>query len=276
MPNRDSIDRQTLLTPIDIKAERSRSHAAGVTREENLPFLLAPTSGESDRGILLVHGLTASPQEMRSLGEYLAKHNSWVYGLRLPGHGTSPAQLADCLLEEWQAEVNRGLRFLRANCRTCLAIGMSTGGLLLLASSPVIRCDGLILLSPFLRIRHRLAPFAGLLKWFAPYQIRPLPPEQQPFYYEKRPLAAIEQLNRLRRRIRRLLRRVQTPTLVLIADADQTVDPQSARDLFALLGSRQKELHSYPTPAPHVLCSPDNPFLDDILKRVQQFIEDQS
>ena len=39
-------------------------------------------------GMLLLHGMSDSPYSLRALGEALNKHDYWVIGLRLPGHGT--------------------------------------------------------------------------------------------------------------------------------------------------------------------------------------------
>lgn len=44
-------------------------------------------------GVLLVHGFTGAPQEMRGLGRFLAENGMTVLGIRLPGHGTRPEDL---------------------------------------------------------------------------------------------------------------------------------------------------------------------------------------
>jgi len=45
-------------------------------------------------GCLLVHGYTASAEEMLPLGEFLVKQGYTVLGVRLAGHGTHPADLS--------------------------------------------------------------------------------------------------------------------------------------------------------------------------------------
>ena len=42
----------------------------------------------NETGCLLIHGFTASPQEMRGLGVHLAEQGYSVLGIRLFGHGT--------------------------------------------------------------------------------------------------------------------------------------------------------------------------------------------
>ncbi|WP_305041977.1 alpha/beta hydrolase [Geoalkalibacter sp.] len=243
---------QTLLD-----AEIARARAEGCRHEENLPFLLG--GGRTQEAVLLVHGFTGSPWEMKPLGAYLAGRGYLVYGLRLPGHGTSPEDLAGKRLEDWLAAVLHGLRSLAAQGYQVAAVGQSTGALLLLRAALEHPLAGLVLLSPFLRLRHRLAPAAGLLRFIKPFQNRTLTPQNLPFYYERRPVAGVYQINRLTRHLRSRLRQVQTPTLVVSAQGDQTVLIPSAMELFEHLGSPHKEFHLFGPEAPHVLTTADNP-----------------
>ena len=59
------------------------------------PFFLPGGS----TGCLLIHGFTASPQEMRRLGEHLAGEGHTVLGLRLPGHASTPPDMLPRALE---------------------------------------------------------------------------------------------------------------------------------------------------------------------------------
>ena len=69
------------------------------------PFLYR---GESGVGVLLIHGWTSSPQEMRDLGKHLAGQGHTVLGLRLPGHATRPADLKRMRWRDWLAAVEDG------------------------------------------------------------------------------------------------------------------------------------------------------------------------
>ncbi len=253
-----------------IEAEIARARAAGCRHEENLPFLLGGERGQG--AVLLVHGFTGSPWEMKPLGAYLAGRGFLVYGLRLPGHGTSPEDLAGKRMEDWLDEVTQGLRKLAACGHPVSAVGQSTGALLLLRAALEEPLNGLVLLSPFLRLRHRLAPAAGLLRFFKPFQNRPLTPQNLPYYYERRPVAGVHQINRLTRHLRSRLRQVQTPTLVVSAQGDQTVIVPSAMELYQRLGSRRKEYHLFGSEAPHVLTTADNPRQPETLTLTASFL----
>lgn len=50
--------------------------------------------GSRDHCVVLVHGYTATPGELRLLGDELQQLNFKVMGVRLPGHGTTVQDLA--------------------------------------------------------------------------------------------------------------------------------------------------------------------------------------
>jgi carboxylesterase len=254
-----------------IEREIDIARRDGVNNQQNLPFLLVPDQ-PSGHGILLVHGFTATPHEMRPLAERLYQQGDTVFAVRLPGHGTSPADLAKKRYEEWLDAVDRGYQLLADRGLSVTGVGQSTGALLLLNLAHSHHFDALVLLSPFLRLRHWLAPFAGLLhRWF-PYQTRPLAPEEQRYYYLQRPLQGVHQINRLRHRIKNILQRITTPALILAAEGDETVAPGTGKILFDKLGSNDKEFHIFGKDVPHVLTTSSNPRLQEVFTLIEEFL----
>src|SRR5436190_11697172 len=65
-------------------------------------------------GVLLTHGFTSSPAEVRPLGLFLAEQGYTVYAPRLAGHGTAPEDLQTTSWPEWVASARAGLAELRA------------------------------------------------------------------------------------------------------------------------------------------------------------------
>jgi len=252
-----------------IAEEQEKARREGVRREENLPFLLAPT-GPRRGAVILVHGFTASPWEMRLLGEALAKEGYAALGIRLPGHGTCPEDLERRCYEEWLSAVERGQDLLAPEGGPVYGIGMSTGALLLLAASRPLA--GLVLLSPFLRLRHRLAWATVLLRHFKKFQQHPVKRDLAGFYYDRRPLNGIYQIGRLIRRVRSRLPQVTTPTLLISAGGDRTVDAKSAREIFQQLASRRKEHHCFGPEVPHVLATRENPRWQETLALILAFL----
>lgn len=256
-----------------MEEEVRRARRNGVEREENLPFLLPPAEA-ARAGVLLVHGFTASPWEMRLFGEALAAEGFLALGVRLPGHGTTAEDLAHRRYEEWLAAVERGYQMLTERGLRCYGVGMSTGALLLLALAASQPLRGLVLLSPYQRLRHPLAPATALLRFIKRFQHREVAENLAGYYYDRRPVNGIYQLCRLTRLVRRVLGRVTIPSLVISGAGDRTVEPESARELFHRLASRQKEFHCFGPEVPHILTTPENPRWRETLRLTLDFLQD--
>ena len=251
--------------------EKKLAIQEGVTHPLNQPFLLQPES-QGQHAVLLIHGFSSSPREMYPLGLALQQSGLTVYGVRLPGHGTRPEDLAERTAEEWFAVCERGYRQLKETHETISAVGLSTGALLSIKLALRHPVERLILLSPFLRLKHSLAPFAWLLSYFIPYQNKEISPQEQAFYYQQRPLKGIAQIHRLKQQIKKQLGQVRIPTLVLAAAGDVTIARGTAEKLFSELGSRNKEFHGYGMEVPHVLTSNSNPEQENVLQRCRDFL----
>ncbi len=242
----------------------------GVTRDDAFPFLLEP-KGRPLAGALLVHGFTATPWEMRLLAEGLAKAGYLALAVRLPGHGTTPEDLASRTRHDWLGAVTAGYRLLQERGLPVFGIGMSTGGLLLGMLATQVPLVALTLLSPFLRLAHPLAPLAGLLQRWHPYQERPLVAGSEKHYYRRRPLAGVAEVRRLAREFAPRLPQLSLPVLAIAAEGDETVDLASGLSLFQRLGSRHKEYHRFGPDAPHVLATAENPFQGRVLEQLLSF-----
>jgi len=247
------------------------AHKEGVSHPENFPFFLVPDVSNG-QAVILIHGFSASPREMLPLGEILQRHNFTVYGVRLPGHGTNPEDLATRRAEEWVATAEDGYQSLVEMGFKISAAGLSTGALLALKLALQHPLDKLILLSPFLRLKHFLAPFAGLLCYLIPYQKKDISASERPFYYQQRPLKGIAQINRLSKQLNGKLNLITTPSLVLTSTGDTTIAPGTAAEIHRQLGSSQKQFHCYGNEVPHVLTTAENPQQQDVLQRCVIFL----
>lgn len=236
----------------------TKSYAQGVRHQQHLPFLLTPKQSNGC-GILLVHGFTGGPQEMEPLAVFLGELGFTALAIRLPGHGTSPEDLAKRRQEEWQQAVEEGYRLLAQHTPKIFGVGLSTGALLLISLAARQPLDGLILLSPFLRVKHPLAPAAGLFRFVKKYQRRPVPPDQALTYYDRRPLHGVHQLNRLCRQVRRIAGHISAPALLVNGSGDKTISLPSSLKLFHLLSSPHKAFHLYGPEVGHTLTSSENP-----------------
>jgi hypothetical protein len=94
------------------------------------PFLLASDTARRELGVVLIHGFTASPAEVRPLGDRLAELGYPEVGVRLKGHGTSPWDLSERRWEDWLASVRRGYEIMSVLASQVCLVGFSAGGAL--------------------------------------------------------------------------------------------------------------------------------------------------
>src|SRR5512133_2707377 len=121
------------------------------------PFFF-PASTEV--GILLVHGFTGAPKEMRWMGEYLHAQGFTVLGVRLSGHATRPEDMIRSSYGDWLASVEDGFHLLSGAVKDVYIMGLSMGGVLTLTTSAYLPVKGLVAMStpyclpPDPRLRH--------------------------------------------------------------------------------------------------------------------------
>ena len=85
------------------------------------------------QGVLLIHGLTGTPAEMRVLGKGLHAAGFTVHGVQLPGHCGSVEDLLQARWEEWYDGVEKAADALRGRVDRLFVGGLSMGAVLALA-----------------------------------------------------------------------------------------------------------------------------------------------
>jgi carboxylesterase len=95
--------------------------------------IFLPGHGDRARtGVLLVHGLTGTPNEMRVLGKGLAKAGFSVYAPQLAGHCGSMDDLLDSHWQDWAASVRAAADRLALQVDRFVVMGLSMGAVLAL------------------------------------------------------------------------------------------------------------------------------------------------
>lgn len=77
--------------------------------------------------VLLVHGLGGTAHSMQPLADALAAHGVRTTSVTLPGHGTTPDDLAQVTWAQWLAAIDAAV------VDPCVLVGQSMGGTLALA-----------------------------------------------------------------------------------------------------------------------------------------------
>lgn len=84
-------------------------------------------------GVLLVHGLTGTPAEMRLLGKGLNSAGFSVHGVQLPGHCGSVEDLINTCWRDWYQAVERAAEETHGKVDHLFICGLSMGAVLALA-----------------------------------------------------------------------------------------------------------------------------------------------
>lgn len=200
--------------------------------------------------VLLLHGLTGSPFEVRHVAERLQRDGLRCLGPVMPGHGGEPRALAALGWREWVEGAGRELARL-AGARRVFLVGCSMGALVAcaLARAAPARVAGLALLAPALHLAGA-ARFAGTVARGLPFGRR-LPPVPKVGGSDVRdpearrdnpsmpavPLSAVGELALLAREVDALLPGLRAPALVVAARHDHTVALSGARRLAERVGS---------------------------------------
>src|SRR3989338_7944267 len=80
-------------------------------------------------GVLLIHGWSSTPQELKNTADYLNKLGYRVYAPLLRGHGTQPRDLVGLKWEDWLEDVCDAYDWLSQYVSAIVVGGMSTGSL---------------------------------------------------------------------------------------------------------------------------------------------------
>ncbi len=212
------------------------------------PFELIPESdcptddnGRYRNGIVLVHGLIASPWSMRHIGEWFHSRCFYVMGVLLTGHGTRPGDMLPATWEDWLADVDFATGQLAGKVDRLFLSGHSVGGTLsVLEAGQNPDVDALILFAPAMGIApasqyaiwlSRLGRFFPAAAWFE------LEPEEATYRYESLPFSAAAQTWELIQATQNSLasRPLTLPVITVASAQDTTVDVQSTLDFMQSL-----------------------------------------
>ena len=241
------------------KARYSKSCYDDINIQETVteagePFLLIPKQGNGT-GALVIHGLLATPAETKGYAEHLLAHGYTVLGVRLKGHGTSPYDLREQTYEDWFASVNRGLKIISAYCDSIVVVGFSTGGSLALklaaennerikavvaVCAPITYVDKSFSFVPFLHGANQLVNWVTSMEGVKPFVAHEA--EHKTINYKNVPVKCLYELRRLKNNMEEFLPKIDIPTLIIYADEDPVVKPESADFIFEKLKTRYKEI----------------------------------
>ena len=193
--------------PVNRYFEGSPVYPGQFAQDWNRSYVLEP-DGDPVGAVVFLHGLTDAPYSQRHVARRYREHGYLAMGIRLPGHGTVPAGLADVEWEDWLAATRLAVREARRRIgpeRRLHLVGFSNGGALAMkyaldaTEDPQLsRPDRIVLISPMIGITAfaRFAGLAGLpafLPHFAKAAWLSILPEFNPFKYNSFPINGARQ-----------------------------------------------------------------------------------
>lgn len=188
--------------------------------------------GPKTTGILLTHGFTGAPKEMRWMGEYLNQQGYPCLGVRLSGHATRPEDMIRARHQDWLASVEDGYHLLRGSCQRVVLAGLSMGGVLSLIISTRLPVAGIVAMAtPYGLPPDWRLEYTEILSKFIPYMPKSKEAPGSGWYdkaawqehvsYPQNPLRSIGELKKLLELLRASLEAVSAPTLLIYSQDDK-------------------------------------------------------
>jgi carboxylesterase len=267
---------------------------------------LGPTGYYEQHGedaVLLIHGLTGTPAEMRPIAKHLAKQGFSIMCPALAGHCRDAGDLRKSKWQDWYASMADAFDALKAQHRCVFVAGLSIGALLAIkiAAEKGEQVAGLGLMSstffydgwnmPRLKRKFLLpvvlhSPLRYFLHWneTPPYGIKcertramvhavlenrdSLATEKVGIF--RTSAVTIHESNRLIKVAKKALPHVQSPTLIVHSTEDDTASLKNAHFVAKRIASRKIETF-FVDDTYHVLTLDKR--RDDVARRMADFFK---
>lgn len=226
-------------------------------------FYLKGTNG---KGIILVHGLTGSPAEMKYVGKHLNKMGFSVYAPVLAGHCIDKKALLATSYEDWLESLRTAVIAIRPHVDEIHLAGICVGGGLALALvSQEKSISSVTVYSPALRYDGWNTPFYYALSYYSINIIGLIPfinrigfKETHPYGFKSDrvrqvimsregaiegtlpdfPIKALYENYRLMSFVEKALPAINTPTLLIHAKEDDICHPRNSYKIQKLHGGK--------------------------------------
>jgi carboxylesterase len=198
-------------------------------------------------GILLLHGLSGTPEEVKPLGDFLAQQGISTLAPWLSGHGTSPGDLAKTTWQDWAMDAGEAYENIRGYCSKVFVAGLSMGADLALHLASHFPVAGVISMAAPVRIsdfRFNGIAFFRFLQWRTSDLAGGIRDPQAPPHltYPYVATKSLYELKKFMSHVREDLPYITAPALVVQGRRDSMVPPANAEMLYQSMGSKVKHL----------------------------------
>lgn len=234
-------------------------------------------------GILLTHGFTGTPKEMRWMGESLHKSGYTCLGIRLSGHATHPEDMRRSHWTDWSASVQDGIHLLRGMTERVYLVGLSMGGVLSLLTSTQVGEDvaGVIALSTPYKLPKDYPLW--LLRFYSKFVRYSPKSNEKPgaswfdkaayadhVSYPQNPMSSVVELKLLLIQMQVVLPEVRKPVLLIHSRDDSYVLPKNVEMIYDGLKNATDKTKLIVTGSGHVVTK--DAAREQVLQAVLEFI----
>jgi carboxylesterase len=234
-------------------------------------------------GVLLIHGFTGTPKEMRWMGEYLNQQGLTCLGIRLNGHATDMEDMRRSRWTDWAASVEDGFHLLSRSVDRVFLVGLSMGGVLSLLMSTRLaeRVTGVVAMSTPFQLPNNYPLWALRLYSFF---VRDNPKSRETpgaswfdkaayaehVSYPQNPMRSVVELKLLLNEMQAALSEISTPVLLIHSKDDPYVLPENMEKIYAGLVNVSDKTKLYVSGSGHVVTR--DAARPQVFRAVEEFI----
>ena len=232
---------------------------------DSIDFEFVHNDYETDKAVLLFHGLTGSPFEMKKYGDFLFKNGYDVFCYSFPGHGERISEIETVTWQDWCRFAQEKYDNLRSNYNQFFVSGLCLGAAMAIyLAEQNDDITGVVALSTTLFLDGFCIPWTISL---LPFAINTLVrfyftfPEDESFGVKNErtrkslakitakanigmdnyPLNCVDGLLKLSKNVRKNLKNVTCPVLCIHSKYDNLSSPRSAKVVIEGISSKFKQ-----------------------------------
>ncbi|MED3662267.1 alpha/beta fold hydrolase [Ureibacillus sp. FSL K6-8385] len=225
-------------------------------------------------GVLMLHGFSGGPNEIKPLADYIQKHTDWfVETPTLCGHGDQ-LSLNGFTAEHWLIDAELAYKRLAQKAEQIFVVGFSMGGVIALYLAKRYPVKKLVLLSAavkYIAPKQLLKDLRKIAKEAVGGQLK-----NNEFFrmYEYKlrnvPVSAAIQFMRIVRQVEPYIESIDIPTFIVQGKCDGVVPYSTAQYLYDKLPATEKYLY-YSSCGKHHICFSEDceSWFADVLRFLQ-------
>jgi carboxylesterase len=204
-------------------------------------------------GVLLIHGFAGSKHDLAEMELLLRQRGIITQNMVLPGHGTTVRDLMAKGWKDWASAVRAELHELKQRCDAVFLVGHSLGGALALHTAAYEEVSGVVSMCAPIRMYPITRFLVRVGKFFTPFA----PSFGEDIHdrsayrrytndgYTWMPTRALESMMLYLPTLRAELARITAPALIMISLHDHVVPARDGREIYRLIGSKEKRLITF-------------------------------